>query len=167
MVKFVASEQTCPCPPACDEKTYPAATSSALWVAEKYKVRLQAGNLKIRYYFQATAASLYDMSEKALRFDLLKINVFYSSLMEKTVTDKKDYDMRVCFYSCKNLTIDPGWQFLLGAWRKSFPLAGNIFLRPLRAGLNLKQNVDTFLLFRLNFCWNSFEIFSTKWEQRR
>ena len=35
------------------------------------------------------------MSEKALRFDLLKINVFYSSLMEKTVTDKKDYDMRV------------------------------------------------------------------------
>ena len=38
MAKFVDSEQTCACPPACEEKTYPAATSSALWVAEKYKV---------------------------------------------------------------------------------------------------------------------------------
>ena len=47
------------------------------------------------YLLQETAASLYDMSEKALGFDLLKVNVFYSSLMEKTVTDKKDYDMRV------------------------------------------------------------------------
>ena len=44
MVKFVDSEQTCPCPPACAEKTYPAATSSALWVAEKYKVRLLQTN---------------------------------------------------------------------------------------------------------------------------
>ena len=85
------------------------------------------------------------MSEKALRFDLLKINVFYSSLMEKTVTDKKDYDMRVCFYSCKNLTIDPGWQFLLGAWRKSFPLAGHLLLRPLRTGPDPKHIFDTFL----------------------
>ena len=98
MVKFVASEQTCPCPPACDEKTYPAATSSALWVAQKYKVRLQEHacfDLKKKNLVQETAASLYDMSEKALDFDLLKVNVFYSSLMEKTVTDKKDYDLRV------------------------------------------------------------------------
>ena len=41
---------------------------------------------------QETAASLYDMSEKALDFDLLKVNVFYSSLMEKTVTDKKGFE---------------------------------------------------------------------------
>ena len=44
---------------------------------------------------QETAASLYEMSERALEYDLLKVNVFYSSLMEKTVTDKKDYDVRV------------------------------------------------------------------------
>ena len=26
---------------------------------------------------------------------MLKVNVFYNSLMEKTVTDKKDYDLKV------------------------------------------------------------------------
>ena len=91
---------------------------------------------------QETAASLYDMSEKALEFDLLKVNVFYSSLMEKTVTDKKDYDLGVGILqdrsSCKNVIFDPGRQFLLSAWGKSFPLAGYLFLRPLRAGPDLK-----------------------------
>ena len=51
---------------------------------------------------QETAASLYDMSERALEYDLLKVNVFYSSLMEKTVTDKKDYDVRVSIICTKN-----------------------------------------------------------------
>ena len=52
------------------------------------------------------------MSEKALGSDLLKVNVFYNSLMEKTVTDKKDYDMRVGIYSCKNVTIEQLLSFL-------------------------------------------------------
>ena len=38
MTSFVDSEQTCPCPPACEEKSYDATTSSANWVAKKYKV---------------------------------------------------------------------------------------------------------------------------------
>ena len=38
MASFVGSEQTCPCPPACEEKSYDATTSSANWVAKKYKV---------------------------------------------------------------------------------------------------------------------------------
>ena len=42
------------------------------------------------------------MSERALEYDLLKVNVFYSSLMEKTVTDKKDYDVRVSIICTKN-----------------------------------------------------------------
>ena len=45
---------------------------------------------------QDTAASLYDMSEYTLEYDLLKVNVFYNSLMEKTITDEKDYDVTVC-----------------------------------------------------------------------
>ena len=45
---------------------------------------------------QEKAASLYNVSENNLEYDLLKVNVFYNSLMEKTVTDKKDYDLKVC-----------------------------------------------------------------------
>lgn len=52
-------------------------------------------------FFQEKAASLYNVSENNLEYDLLKVNVFYNSLMEKTVTDKKDYDLKVC---CKKLT---------------------------------------------------------------
>ena len=47
-------------------------------------------------FFQEKAASLYNVSENNLEYDLLKVNVFYNSLMEKTVTDKKDYDLKVC-----------------------------------------------------------------------
>ena len=46
--------------------------------------------------FQEKASSLYNISENNLEYDLLKVNVFYNSLMEKTVTDKKDYDLKVC-----------------------------------------------------------------------
>ena len=95
MAKFVASEQTCPCPPACEEKSYPASTSSAVWVAQKYKVGSQVC-LDFLLLLQDTAASLYDMSEYTLEYDLLKVNVFYNSLMEKTITDEKDYDVTVC-----------------------------------------------------------------------
>ena len=49
----------------------------------------------MKHLVQEKAALLYHMSEKSLEYDLLKVNVFYSSLMEKTVTDKKDYDLRV------------------------------------------------------------------------
>ena len=47
-------------------------------------------------FFQEKASSLYNVSENNLEYDLLKINVFYNSLMEKTVTDKKDYDLKGC-----------------------------------------------------------------------
>ena len=82
---------------------------------------------------QDTAASLYDMSEYTLEYDLLKVNVFYNSLMEKTITDEKDYDVTVCICMLGLLKNFPftGWQFLFGSWRKSFPLAGHFFLRPL------------------------------------
>ena len=40
MASFVGSEQTCPCPPACEERTYVATTSSANWVAMHFKVGL-------------------------------------------------------------------------------------------------------------------------------
>ena len=97
MASFVGSEQTCPCPPACEEKSYDATTSSANWVAKKYKVRFHPCYL-IQFkkdLFQEKAASLYNVSENNLEYDLLKVNVFYNSLMEKTVTDKKDYDLKV------------------------------------------------------------------------
>ena len=99
MTSFVGSEQTCPCPPACEEKSYDATTSSANWVAKKYKVRFHPCyliQLKENLFFQEKAASLYNVSENNLEYDLLKVNVFYNSLMEKTVTDKKDYDLKVC-----------------------------------------------------------------------
>ena len=97
MTSFVGSEQTCPCPPACEEKSYDATTSSANWVAKKYKVRFHPCYLiQFKDLFQETAASLYNVSENNLEYDLLKVNVFYNSLMEKTVTDKKDYDLKVC-----------------------------------------------------------------------
>ena len=35
------------------------------------------------------------VDENNLEYDLLKVNVFYNSLLEKTVTDKKDYDLKV------------------------------------------------------------------------
>ena len=97
MTSFVGSEQTCPCPPACEEKSYDATTSSANWVAKKYKVGFHPCYLiQFKDLFQETAASLYNVSENNLEYDLLKVNVFYNSLMEKTVTDKKDYDLKVC-----------------------------------------------------------------------
>ena len=71
---------------------------------------------------QEKAALLYHMSEKSLEYDLLKVNVFYSSLMEKTVTDKKDYDLRVGIEqdgsSCKYIT----------RMAVSSPLLGEVFL---------------------------------------
>ena len=61
---------------------------------------------------QEKAALLYHMSEKSVEYDLLKVNVFYSSLMEKTVTDKKDYDLRVGIEqdgsSCNNIVNQDG-----------------------------------------------------------
>ena len=38
---------------------------------------------------------MYNVDENNLEYDLLKVNVFYNSLLEKTVTDKKDYDLKV------------------------------------------------------------------------
>ena len=67
---------------------------------------------------QETAASLYDMSERALEYDLLKVNVFYSSLMEKTVTDKKDYDVRVSIICTKNWS--PNRRILLSTGRPKY-----------------------------------------------
>ena len=95
MASFVGSEQTCPCPPACEEKTYVATTSSANWVARHFKVGL-GSFLSNNYLFpQETAASFYNVDENNLEYDLLKVNVFYNSLLEKTVTDKIDYDLKV------------------------------------------------------------------------
>ena len=98
MASFVGSEQSCPCPPACEEKSYDATTSSANWVAKKYKVRFDpCSPFQFKEdLFQEKAASLYNVSENNLEYNLLKVNVFYNSLMEKTVTDKKDYDLKVC-----------------------------------------------------------------------
>ena len=62
-----------------------------------------------------------------------------------------------------------GWQFFLCSWGKSLPLAGHIFLHPLRAGSDPECFMAFFdsFLFRLNSCWTSWETFSTNWEQRR
>ena len=38
---------------------------------------------------------MYNVDENNLEYDLLKVNVFYNSLLEKTLTDKKDYDLKV------------------------------------------------------------------------
>ena len=52
--------------------------------------------LSNNYLFpQETAASFYNVDENNLEYDLLKANVFYNSLLEKTVTDKIDYDLKV------------------------------------------------------------------------
>ena len=72
---------------------------------------------------QDTAASLYDMSEYTLEYDLLKVNVFYNSLMEKTITDEKDYDVTVCICMLGLLK-----NFSLHRMAVSFRLLEEVFL---------------------------------------
>ena len=84
---------------------------------------------------QDTAASLYDMSEYTLEYDLLKVNVFYNSLMEKTITDEKDYDVTVCI--C-----------MLGLL-KNFSLQDGSFFSALGGSLSLWLGISFCALFEL------------------
>ena len=69
----------------------------------------------------------------------------------------------------RRILLSTGRQFLLGSWGKSVPLAGHLFLHPLRAGSDPECFMAFFdsFLSRLNSCWTSWETFSTNWEQRR
>ena len=76
-----------------------ATTSSANWVAMHFKVGLDLLFYPTIIFFLRRQLPFYTMhcnvDENNLEYDLLKVNVFYNSLLEKTVTDKKDYDLKV------------------------------------------------------------------------
>ena len=75
------------------------------------------------------------MSEYTLEYDLLKVNVFYNSLTEKTITDVKDYDVTVCI--C-----------MLGLL-KNFSLQDGSFFSALGGSLSLWLGISFCALFEL------------------
>ena len=66
--------------------------SSVKWPSKKYQVPVEiytCANFVVS--FQATAASSYCNNCKDPDKNLIKLNIFYSTLNEHTVEDKKDY----------------------------------------------------------------------------
>merc|ERR1719507_1164284 len=80
MNQFYNGTRGCPCRPACLEENYPAASvSSVKWPNEKH---------------QETAANAFGMDSKSVAENLVKINVYYTSLNEKTIQDEIVYSLQ-------------------------------------------------------------------------
>ena len=78
---------------------------------------------------QNTAANSYGVDKESVSENLVKINVYYTSLNEKAVEDKIDYSFQV---SLLNMTIKfAGWKFVQRIGRLSLPLARHLLLQPL------------------------------------
>ena len=88
------------CRPACLEENYPAASvSSVKWPNEKHQVE-EKSSFALCSTFQSklakeTAAQAFGMDSKEVAENLVKINVYYTSLNEKTVQDEIVYSMKV------------------------------------------------------------------------
>ena len=51
--------------------------------------------LELLFFFQSTAAETYGIEGNPIN-NLIKVNVYYTSLNEKTTEDIADYDIEVC-----------------------------------------------------------------------
>ena len=117
MEQFNNGSRFCPCEPSCVEEVYPASVSSVTWPSNKHKVinlfkeykavvshllcQLSKSNkhkVIVNLFvqtFQETAAVTYGVDKNSVSENLIKINVFYTSLNEKTIEDVIDYSTQV------------------------------------------------------------------------
>merc|ERR1712012_238976 len=79
MEEFNNGTKVCPCEPPCEEEVFPASVSSVTWPSSKYK---------------DTAARTYGVDKGTISENLVKINVYYTSLNEKVIEDEIDYDFK-------------------------------------------------------------------------
>ena len=91
MEQFNNGTKVCPCEPSCEEEVYPASVSSVTWPSKKYQVTVS----NFLSTFQETAANAYGVNKESVSENLIKINVYYTSLNEKAVEDKIDYSFQV------------------------------------------------------------------------
>ena len=110
MDQFNNGSRDCPCEPSCLEERFPATVSSVTWPSKKYKVSMKIfyhyqyflvrqeddDDIKLVFnIFQDTAASSYGVDKERASENLVKINVYYTSLNERKVEDKIDYSIQV------------------------------------------------------------------------
>ena len=100
MDQFYNGTRSCPCRPACLEENYPASVSSVKWPNEKHQVDQP---LRTSLVFpKETAANAFGMEIESVRENLVKINVYYTSLNEKTIEDEIVYSVKVREFELKS-----------------------------------------------------------------
>ena len=109
MDHFNNGSRDCPCEPSCLEERFPATVSSVTWPSKKYMVSMTIlyhqyflvkqevdDDIKLVFnIFQDTAANSYGVDKERASENLVKINVYYTSLNERKVEDKIDYSIQV------------------------------------------------------------------------
>ena len=87
-------EITCPCHPSCTEENYPVTVTSKTWPSSKYQVGKLGQTSGIILFLQSTAAATYRIGGNSVK-NMIKVNVYYTSLNEKTTQDVVDYNIEV------------------------------------------------------------------------
>ena len=93
--QFENGTKTCPCQPSCTEENYPVTVTSKIWPSSKYQVRKLGKTSTKNSSLQSTAADIYGIEGDPVK-NLIKVNVYYTSLNEKTTEDVIDYNIEVC-----------------------------------------------------------------------
>ena len=93
--QFENGEKTCPCHPSCIEENYPVTVTSKTWPSSNYQVRKLGKTSTKNSSLQSTAAETYGIEGDPIN-NLIKVNVYYTSLNEKTTEDVIDYNIEVC-----------------------------------------------------------------------
>ena len=135
MDQFYNGTRGCPCRPACLEENYPASVSSVKWPNEKHQVDQP---LRTSLVFpKETAANAFGMEIESVPENLVKINVYYTSLNEKTIEDEIVYSVKVREFELKSeftflkILQSTGWELVQCFGWLSLSLAWRLILQPL------------------------------------